>query len=135
MDTIFALATPRGKSGVAVIRISGPDSHAVVGAFGATLPLARQAATRRLIWDGQVLDEALVLRFDAPGSFTGEDVVELQTHGATAVVNVILGAVSSLPGLRAAEAGEFTRRALENNRLDWRIEECHLAAHRRLFSL
>ncbi|MXQ08248.1 tRNA uridine-5-carboxymethylaminomethyl(34) synthesis GTPase MnmE [Alphaproteobacteria bacterium GH1-50] len=118
MDTIFALATPRGKSGVAVIRISGPRAHDAAKALGISLPAVRTAATRRLTWNDMVLDEALVLRFDAPASFTGENVIELQVHGATAIVNAVLTALSEQPGLRTAEAGEFTRRALENNRLD-----------------
>ena len=118
MDTIFALATPRGKSGVAVIRISGPQAHDALAAFGVSLPRVRVAATRRLTWQGDLLDEALVLRFDAPASFTGEHVIEIQAHGATAVIDAVLSALAAQPGLRAAEAGEFTRRALENNRLD-----------------
>ena len=117
MDTIYALASAQGKAGVAVVRISGPSAFSACGQLCA-LPAARQAALRRLVWDGEVLDEALVLRFDAGASFTGEDVVELQLHGSSAVVNAVLRVLGQLDGLRLAEPGEFTRRALENECLD-----------------
>lgn len=112
-DTIFALASARGKAGVAVFRISGPAAVAAVGRL-CSVPESR--GVRRLVW-GEVLDEALVLRFAAGASFTGEEVVELQVHGAIAVVKAVSAALLGL-GLRPAEAGEFTRRALENGRLD-----------------
>ena len=118
MDTIFAPATARGKAGVAVIRISGPLAHAAGAALAGKLPLPRSSGLRKLSHDGRVLDEALVLVFDAGQSFTGEDVVELHTHGSVAVVAVVLRALSAQTGLRLAEPGEFTRRALENGRLD-----------------
>ena len=117
MDTIFALASARGKAGVAVIRISGPLAHDAVAEFCALPPL-RQAGLRRLVWLGEVLDEALVLLFAAGASFTGEASAELQLHGSTAVVARVLQALAATDGLRMAEAGEFTRRALENGRLD-----------------
>lgn len=118
MDTIYALASARGKAGVAVLRLSGPQAHAAVAAFGVALPPPRQAALRRLNWQGEVLDEALVLLFAQGASFTGELVAELHLHGSSAAVSAVLAALSALPGLRLAEAGEFTRRALENGRLD-----------------
>lgn len=117
MDTIFALASARGKAGVAVIRISGPLAHVAVAGL-CKLPSVRQAGWRRLIWQGEVLDEALVLVFAAGASFTGEASAELQLHGSTAVVARVLQALAATDGLRMAEAGEFTRRALENGRLD-----------------
>ena len=117
MDTIYALASAQGKAGVAVVRISGPSAFSGCAQLCA-LPAARRAALRRLTWDGEVLDEALVLRFDAGASFTGEDVVELQLHGSSAVVNAVLRVLGQLDGLRLAEPGEFTRRALENECLD-----------------
>jgi tRNA modification GTPase len=117
METIFALASARGKAGVAVIRISGPLAHEAVARF-CGLPAARHAALRRLIWDGEVLDEALVILFDAGASFTGESSAELQLHGSIAVVARVLQALARVDGLRMAEPGEFTRRALENGRLD-----------------
>lgn len=112
-DTIFALASARGKAGVAVFRISGPMAVAAVGQL-CSVPASR--GVRRLVW-GEVLDEALVLRFAAGASFTGEEVVELQVHGSMAVVKAVSSALLAV-GLRPAEAGEFTRRALENGRLD-----------------
>ncbi len=117
MDTIFALATARGKAGVAVVRISGPLAHDAVAEFCA-LPKLRQAGLRRLIWQGEVLDEAVVLLFAAGASFTGEPSAELQLHGSIAVVARVLQALAGMEGLRMAEAGEFTRRALENGQLD-----------------
>lgn len=118
MDTIFALATARGKSGVAVVRISGLNAFDAVSNL-ATLPHAPRTAVLRTLRVGDlVLDEALVLTFPGPHSFTGEDVVELHLHGASAIINAVLHALSGLPGLRQAEPGEFTRRALENERLD-----------------
>lgn len=117
MDTIFALASARGKAGVAVVRLSGPLSHAAVARFCAVPPL-RRASLRRLIWQNEVLDDALVLLFGVGASFTGEDSAELQLHGSTAVVSAVLRALSQIDGLRMAEPGEFTRRALENGCLD-----------------
>ncbi|MFT6222420.1 MAG: tRNA modification GTPase [Paracoccaceae bacterium] len=80
--------------------------------------VGRQPALRKLYWNGSLLDEALLLHFPKGHSFTGEDVIELQLHGSSAIVKATLSALASLPGARHAEAGEFTRRALENNRLD-----------------
>jgi tRNA modification GTPase len=119
MDTIFALASARGKAGVAVIRISGPDAWDAGRALAVTLPQPRTAALRRLTSpETGLLDEALVLPFRSGHSFTGEDVVELHLHGSLATVSAVLGVLGQLPGLRPAEPGEFTRRALENERLD-----------------
>lgn len=115
-DTIFALASARGKAGVAVIRVSGPQAHTALARLCA-VPLTRQAAVRRLVWQGEVLDEALVLVFDDGASFTGEASVELQVHGSVSVVQALTRVLADM-GLRLAEAGEFTRRALENGRLD-----------------
>lgn len=117
LDTIFALASARGKAGLSIVRISGPKAHEAAGMM-ARLPPARQAGLRKLFWNGVLLDEALILAFDRGASFTGEDVVELHLHGSRAVVLAVLSALSEIPGLRPAEAGEFTRRALENGCLD-----------------
>ena len=112
-DTIFAVATPPGRSGVAVIRLSGPAAGAAAERLAGPLPPPRTAALRRLRDPGgAVIDEALVLHFPAPGSFTGEDVVELQCHGSRAVTRALTDLLAAIPGLRIAEAGEFTRRAL-----------------------
>lgn len=117
MDTIFALASARGKAGVAVFRISGPLAFEAAGRLCGELPEPRKAALRRLTWDGELLDEGLVLLFDEGKSFTGETVAELQVHGSLAVTQSLAAALSAI-GLRLAEPGEFSRRALENGRLD-----------------
>lgn len=117
MDTIFALATARGKAGVAIIRLSGPLAHEAVGRL-CKLPRPRVAGLRNLIWQKQVLDQALVIVFEPGASFTGESVVELHLHGSLAVVSAVIATLSGFDGLRQAEPGEFTRRALENGRLD-----------------
>ena len=118
METIFALATARGKSGVAVIRISGPLAWQSAAGLCGTLPEPRVAALRRLRLGDEALDEALVLIFEEGASFTGEKVAELHLHGAVATVSAVLRALGTIEGLRLAEPGEFTRRALENERLD-----------------
>lgn len=118
MDTIYALATARGRSGLAVVRISGPGAFAAGLALCGSLPAVRVAGLRRLMWRGELLDEALVVSFAEGASFTGEAVVELHCHGGPAVVGAVLRALSEQPGLRLAEPGEFTRRALENGVLD-----------------
>lgn len=118
MDTIFALASARGKAGVAVIRISGPRAWEAAAALAGPLPEARRAAVRRLKSNGEPLDEALVLTFARGASFTGELAAELQIHGASATIAAVLRALGGIAGLRMAEPGEFTRRALENGRLD-----------------
>ncbi|OWU85983.1 tRNA modification GTPase TrmE [Oceanicola sp. 22II-s10i] len=119
MDTIFALASAAGAAGVAVIRISGPAAFSAAELLAGDLPEMRRAGVRLLRdRDGGMLDEGIVLRFPAGASFTGEDIVEFQVHGSVAVVSAVLSELSDIPGLRTAEAGEFTRRALENGRLD-----------------
>ncbi|PKP73180.1 MAG: tRNA uridine-5-carboxymethylaminomethyl(34) synthesis GTPase MnmE [Alphaproteobacteria bacterium HGW-Alphaproteobacteria-6] len=118
MDTIFALASGQGRSGVAVIRLSGPASWLAVAGLAGTLPAPRRASLRRLRAGGLDLDDALVLLFAEGESFTGEESAELQVHGSVAVVSAVQAALSAMDGLRPAEAGEFTRRALENGRLD-----------------
>lgn len=118
MDTIFALASARGKAGVAVIRISGPRAWDAASALGGPLPEARRASVRKLEWNGEPLDEGLVLTFADGASFTGELAVELHIHGAVATIEAVLRALGGMSGLRMAEPGEFTRRALENGRFD-----------------
>lgn len=118
MDTIYALASARGRAGVAVVRISGPSAHDAVQSLAGSIPPMRVAAVRLLHSAGEVLDQALVICFAAGASFTGEDVAELHLHGSIATVGAVLSALAAHPGLRLAEAGEFTRRALENGRLD-----------------
>jgi len=119
MSTIFAQASAAGKAGVAVVRISGPQAFSAASQLCGALPAPRQAGLRRLrSAAGEVLDEALVLCFSEKASFTGEETVELQTHGSVAVVNALLAELGTVDGLRLAEPGEFTRRALANGRLD-----------------
>lgn len=119
--TIFAPATPAGASGVAVFRLSGPHAKAALEALsGKPAPAPRMAALRRLVdsVSHETIDHALALFFPAPHSFTGEDVVELHTHGGRAVWQAVTEALSALPHLRLAEPGEFTRRAFLNGKMD-----------------
>jgi tRNA modification GTPase len=118
MDTIFALATARGKAGVAIVRISGPAAFDAVRHLAGDLPRAQRVALRTLRSGGDVLDQAVVLTFPAGSGFTGETAAELHLHGSIAVTRAVLRSLAELPGLRPAEPGEFTRRALENDRLD-----------------
>lgn len=118
METIYALASARGRAGVAVVRISGSAAWSVTQMLAGTLPPPREARVRRLAHAGTVLDEALVIVFREGQSFTGEPAAELHLHGSTATVSAVLAALSRFPGLRLAEPGEFTRRAFENGRLD-----------------
>jgi tRNA modification GTPase len=117
-DTIFAPATAAGRAAVAVVRLSGPGTEAAVTALAGDLPPARRASVRRLRdAGGALIDEALVLWFPGPGSYTGEDAAELHVHGGQAVVASLVEALAAL-GVRLAEPGEFTRRAVENGKLD-----------------
>ena len=119
MDTIFAQSTALGRAGVALLRLSGPKAHEITASIAGPLPAPRQAAVRKIRdSQGGLIDEGLVLIFDAPNSFTGEDVAELHLHGSVAVVQAALHLLSTFSDARLAEPGEFTRRALENNRLD-----------------
>lgn len=117
MDTVFALATAQGRAGVAVVRISGPAAVTSAGRLCGDVPAGRGVRTLHSP-AGELLDEALVLSFQHGKSFTGEDVVELHLHGSPAVVNAVLRCLGDMAELRQAEAGEFTRRALENGRLN-----------------
>lgn len=120
-DTIFALATGAARAGIAVIRISGPEAEAALTRLTRRPPPTPRQAVLRTLFEASNddrIDVAVVLRFPTPGSYTGEDVVELQTHGGRAVPAAVLAALSAMPGLRPAEPGEFTRRAVENGRLD-----------------
>src|SRR5512132_2406453 len=119
-DTIFAPATGGGRAGVAVIRISGSRAaEALTRLTGRRAWVPRRATNVRLrAGDGETLDRGLGLWFPAPSSFTGADVGELHLHGGRAVVAATLSALGTIGGLRPAEAGEFTRRAFENGKLD-----------------
>lgn len=124
LDTIYALSTPPGRGGVAVIRASGPDSGSGLLALSAQdkkLPEPR-VATYWVLRDPDdknvILDKAMVIYFSAPSSFTGEDCVEYHLHGGPSVIEAVLDGLSRQPHHRLAEPGEFTRRAFENGKLD-----------------
>ena len=117
-DTIFALSSGPPPAGIAVVRISGPGVRFVLETLIDSIPEPRTATLRSIRVGGKLIDRGLVIFFPAPGSFTGEDVAEFHVHGGRAVMAALFAALSALPGLRPAEAGEFTRRAFHNNRLD-----------------
>ncbi|MBI5941547.1 MAG: tRNA uridine-5-carboxymethylaminomethyl(34) synthesis GTPase MnmE [Caulobacterales bacterium] len=117
-DTIFAPATAPGRAALAVVRLSGPATGEAVKALAGALPAPRRASLRKLRdGTGAIIDEALILWFPAPASYTGEDCAELHLHGGLAVVDAAVDVLAGL-GLRLAEPGEFTRRAFQNGRLD-----------------
>ena len=118
-DTIFALSSGRPPAAIAVVRISGPRARFALETIVGRVPEPRRAGLARLRdSDGGVIDSALVLFFPGPNSETGEDMAELQLHGGRAIVAAVLAALGRLDGLRPAEAGEFTRRAFANGKLD-----------------
>ncbi|MEL6583506.1 MAG: tRNA uridine-5-carboxymethylaminomethyl(34) synthesis GTPase MnmE [Pseudomonadota bacterium] len=117
-ETIVAEATAPGRAGVSVIRVSGSKAVEVAGNLNARNLKPRFAHRRTLQWQNDVIDDALVLWFAEPASFTGEDVVEFHVHGSRAVVRRVLDVCCLVEGVRVAEPGEFTRRALENGKLN-----------------
>ncbi|HSI17645.1 MAG TPA: tRNA uridine-5-carboxymethylaminomethyl(34) synthesis GTPase MnmE [Sphingomonas sp.] len=119
MDTIFAVSSGAPPAAIAIIRVSGPAAFTASAALAGPMPQARKAALR-VLRDaaGAVLDRALVLAFPGPNSATGEDIVELHVHGGRAVIRAVETALAIQSGLRAAEPGEFTRRALLSGRID-----------------
>jgi tRNA modification GTPase len=117
-DTIYAAATAPGRAAVAVVRVSGSAARETVTRLAGRAPAPRRAAIRRLrTASGEILDQALVLWFPGPGSYTGEDCAEFHVHGGQAVVSALLAELDGL-GLRLADPGEFTRRAFEHGKLD-----------------
>lgn len=118
-QTIFALSSGRPPSAIALVRVSGPQAGLVLTTLAGKQPTPRQAS-RRLLRDGagQPIDDAVVLWFPGPGTATGEDVAEFHVHGGRAVLAALLAVISLIPNTRAAEPGEFTRRAFENGKLD-----------------
>jgi tRNA modification GTPase len=119
--TIFALATAPGKSGVAIIRISGPHAFSSLEQLTTqALPKDRTASLRTLInpLTNQAIDKAVVLTFPTPNSFTGEDVVELHIHGSRAIINILVKLLSNFNNFRLANPGEFSKRAFLNERMD-----------------
>ncbi len=120
-DTIVAVATAPGRGGIAVVRMSGPESWSACVALTGRSSLTPRSLTRVRLSDprdASLIDRGLAVYFPAPASFTGEDVVELHVHGGRAVSGALIEALTSLPGLRPAEPGEFTRRAFENDKFD-----------------
>jgi tRNA modification GTPase len=118
-DTIFALSSGAPPAAIAIIRISGTSAFESVQTLAGRLPAPRHASLVKLRdAGGMLLDEALLLLFPGPDSATGEDLAELHLHGGRAVVRAVQGALAAMSGLRQAEAGEFTRRAFLNGRMD-----------------
>ena len=119
-DTIVALSSGRPPAAIAVVRTSGPAAFAAAERIGGSLPPERRGTFRSLVdpRDGSLIDQAIILRFDAPGSSTGENIIEYQCHGGRATVDALIAALLQEPGMRLAEPGEFTRRALVNGRID-----------------
>jgi tRNA modification GTPase len=118
-QTIFALSSGRPPSAIAIVRVSGPQASAALKVLAGKTPAPRMA-TRALLRDaeGQAIDDAVVLYFPGPASATGEDVAEFHVHGGRAVLTSLLASLSAMKNLRAAEPGEFTRRAFEHGKLD-----------------
>src|SRR3954471_15925553 len=118
-QTIFALSSGRPPSAIAIVRVSGAEAAIVVTALADRMPIPRMA-TRVLLRDarGQPIDDAVVLWFPGPASATGEDVAEFHVHGGRAVLAALFATLADFENLRAAEPGEFTRRAFENGKLD-----------------
>ncbi|HYU23856.1 MAG TPA: tRNA uridine-5-carboxymethylaminomethyl(34) synthesis GTPase MnmE, partial [Thermoanaerobaculia bacterium] len=116
-DTIVALATPLGRSALAIVRIDGPSSVAIAESLIGTIPPPRIAAHTSIYHNGQLLDDCVVTRFVAPHSFTGNDLVELTLHGNPLLVERVIAACVEL-GARMAEPGEFSERAVLNGKLD-----------------
>lgn len=117
-DTIVALSSGAPPSAIAVVRMSGPAAFDAARSIAGALPPLREARVRRLRHRNDTIDRALTLCFAAPDTATGEDLVEFHTHGSVAVVDAVVAALCTLPGVRRAEPGEFTRRSLQNGRID-----------------
>ena len=118
IKTIFALSTAPGKAGLAVVRLSGNESFQVIKRLSGSIPPLRKAVLRKLIYDSEFIDQAIVICFGAKQSYTGEDMVEFHIHGSSAVLRNLTEVLVSNFGLTAAAPGEFTRRALENEKMD-----------------
>ena len=119
-DTIYAVSSGSGMAGIAVIRLSGSQVSKLVAGIAGSLPKPRAASVRQLLdpVSKEIIDQALVLWMPGPNSVTGEDVAEFHVHGSIAVIDALFAALENHEGVRLAEAGEFTRRAFSNNRMD-----------------
>ena len=120
-DTIFALSTIFGQSGIAVIRISGPKAFQILPFLGVDASLIPRKALHTKLWTlnkDSILDDALIIPFMSPNSFNGEDILELHLHGSIAVINDVIGELDKIQFLRVAEPGEFTKIAFYNGKID-----------------
>ena len=119
METIVALASAQGKAGVSLIRMSGPHAFVCAEDMIGSVPKPWNAKLCDILGpDGEFIDQSIVIGFKSPKSFTGEDVVEFHVHGSTVIVSKILKIIVKNVNVRLAEPGEFTRRALENGKMD-----------------
>ncbi len=118
--TIVALATPPGRSAIAILRISGPAAVRAAAGIGVHVPPEPRMARRGALRDvsGEIVDDAVILFFPGPGSYTGEDLIELHLHGSRAVIQKCLAILLAQPDIRLAEPGEFTRRAFAAGKMD-----------------
>jgi tRNA modification GTPase len=118
-DTIFALSSGHGRAGIAMLRVSGAHSHTVASGLSGLILEPRLATLAKLHnAQGELLDEAVLIYFKGPHSFTGEDVLEIHTHGSPAVIKAVLAALSDIKNCRPAQPGEFTKRAFLNGKMD-----------------
>ena len=117
-DTIYALATPPGMSAIAVIRISGAEAASAPPLFSVACPEAGQYRVARLLREGKILDQVIILFMEAPNSSTGENVCEIHCHGSIAVIAAIIDLLGTKNRFRAAGPGEFTKRSFMNGKMD-----------------
>lgn len=119
-NTIYALSSAQGKSAIAIIRVSGPFAYKAVKSISTNMPKKTNQASLNNIVEptGPIIDQTITTYFKSPKSYTGEDMVEITTHGSNAVIKKITNVLSKIKNLRMADPGEFTRRAFENNKLD-----------------
>ena len=118
-DTIFALSTPRGKSAIAVFRITGPKSHSIIKKISSLKKIEPNKSVLGHIFDNRkkIIDKCVFVLFKSPKSFTGENMVEISCHGSIAIIKKLSYELQKT-GMRIAEPGEFTRRSLENDKID-----------------
>ena len=119
--TIYALSSGPGVSGVAIIRISGPEaSNVIISLTGKEIPKPRMATLRKInnINTSELIDEGIIIWFPGPQSYTGEDMAEIQVHGSKAVIDAIHTSISTIENCRLAEPGEFTKLAFQNGKIN-----------------
>ena len=119
--TIYALSTGPGVAGIAVIRISGPDASNIIKSLtGKDIPTPRMATFRKInyINTSELIDEGIILWFPGPESYTGEDMVEIHIHGGKAGILAVQDEISKIKNCRLAEAGEFTKLAFQNGKIN-----------------